>query len=164
MGSAAVEGIASKEDLLLDSLLVEEYRSLRCQLDYQVKETRDLERYALVGIGLVFAWLASIERPTPLVLPAWLFPPLLAIMGWVRAKSIMRRIDQAASYIRKIEEHVYGVRGELVGWETTMAKSRKANSSPGLAASQRLLWRAAILFSLAGSVYGFVCQNLHFWH
>jgi hypothetical protein len=164
MRSTAAKELTSKEDPLLDSLVLEEYRSLRCQLDYQVKETRDLERYALIGLGLVFAWLASIEKPTPLTLPAWLFPPLLAIMGWLRAKSIMRRIDQVASYIQKVEEHVYGVSSDLVGWETSVANSRKANSSPGLASSQRLFWRAVILFSLCGSIYGFVCQKFHFWH
>ena len=143
---------------------MEEYRSLRGQLDDEVKEARDLERYALIGIGLIFSWLASLENPTPMVTPAWLFPPLLAIMGWVRARSIMRHIDQVAGYVRKIEAHVYGAGGEIIGWETTVAQSKKAHSSPGLAASQRLFWQVVIVFSLLGSTYGFLCQLFHFGH
>lgn len=115
MGSATPKSLPAGDDQLLDAFVLEEYRSLCGQLDDQIRETRDLERYALIGIGLIFAWLASLEKPPPLVVPAWLFPPVLAIMGWVRAKSSMQRIDQVAGYLRRIEARVYGASGEIPG-------------------------------------------------
>ena len=147
---------------LREELILEEYRSLRAQLDYQVRDNRELERYAVLGVGVVFAWLAPIEHPTHLVLPAWLVPPLIALHGRLRASTVSKRIDQLATYIQGLESQVR-VSGSLSpAWETTLAQSRKRGTSPGLGANQRLFWRVLIAFSAAGSIYGFICHHFHF--
>lgn len=147
---------------LREALLLEEYRSLRAQLDYQIRDNRELERYAVLGIGVVFAWLAPIEHPTQLVLPAWLLPPLIALLGRLRASAVSKRIDQLATYLRALEAQIRAPGSVTPAWETTLAQSRRRGTSPGLGSNQRLFWLVLIVFSLAGSLYGFVCHHFHF--
>jgi len=75
----------------------------------------------------------------------------------------MKRIDQIAGYLRCMEELIYGSDSSLPGWEVSIAKSRGVAASPGLASSQRLFWRVLTVFSVLGSIYGFLCQQYHFW-
>jgi hypothetical protein len=140
------------------SFLLEEYKSLRNQIDYQIKEDRDLERYAMIGIGLVYAWLANVQNPSHMIYPAWLFPPLIAFLGMLRARSMARRLDQLSTYVRKIEEEFFDRKG--LGWENHLSKARARKKSPGLGKSRRIYWSVLILFSILASAYGFVC---HVW-
>jgi hypothetical protein len=146
-----------KEDLELHgSFLLEEYKSLRNQIDYQIKEDRDLERYAMIGIGLVYSWLASVPSPSHMIYPAWIFPPIIALLGMLRARSITKRIDQLSGYVQKLEEEVFDV--ERYGWETYLKSARKRNRSPGLGKSRRIYWLVLVIFSIVASAYGFACH------
>jgi hypothetical protein len=140
-----------------EELLLEEYRSLRGQLDYQIRDSRELERNAVIGVAAVFAWLASVT-PTLIVLPAWLLPPVIAYLAHLRSRGIAGRIDQIAEYLRGLEK---GCGDEFSPkWETTVAEYRQRRTSPGLASSQRIFWRVLVTFSISGAVYGFVVQFL----
>ena len=156
--SGHIDAMANPLSEQAPSLTLEEYKSLRGQIDYQVKDNRDLERYALIGTGIVYSWLASIDAPTLLVIPAWFFPPLLAIIGARRAHSISNRINQIAEYIRGIEAEVYGSTSPIRGWETMVQSAKETKSAPGLGRSRRVFWWLLITFTVTASVFGFLCQ------
>nr|VFK80113.1 MAG: hypothetical protein BECKSD772D_GA0070982_108512 [Candidatus Kentron sp. SD] len=42
---------------------IEEYKSLRAEIFEKVRETRILERYAILGTGVVWAWLLTTDTP-----------------------------------------------------------------------------------------------------
>ncbi|HXA17887.1 MAG TPA: hypothetical protein VN380_12895 [Thermoanaerobaculia bacterium] len=142
-----------------EELLLEEYRSLRGQLDYQIRDNRELERNAVIGVAAVFAWLASIA-PTPIVLPAWLLPPVIAYLARLRSRGITGRIDQIAEYLRALEQGCNADGGLSPKWETIVAECRQRRTGPGLASSHRLFWRVLLTFSASGALYGFVVQFL----
>ena len=113
----------------------------------------------MIGVGLVYAWLANVQNASHMIYPAWLFPPIIAVLGMLRARSMAKRLDQLSGYVRKIEEEVFD--GKEWGWETQMNKARTRNKSPGLGKSRRIYWSVLIVFSILASAYGFICHT--FW-
>ena len=138
-----------------EQLLLEEYRSLRSQIDYQIKEARDLERNVLIATGLTYAWLASVQAPSLLALPAWTFPFILALIGRDRAGRINRRIDSISKYISEIEKSMHGqsASGGSIGWETRILDSRTGGKSL-LGTSQRRYWNLLLVGTFLVLVYG----------
>lgn len=90
-----------------------EYESLRKEMEAAILETRTLERYALVGTGGVWAWLATNSSHASKI--AWAIPILFALFGGLRAWSMMRSVWRATRYVAKLEEY-FAAEG-VGGWE-----------------------------------------------
>jgi hypothetical protein len=82
--------------------LLKEYEAVRREMDAAVKETRTLERYALVAVGAIWSWVVASDRPEfdPL---KWL-PALLVGFLAFRAVALTLHVDFIARYLAKAEK------------------------------------------------------------
>jgi hypothetical protein len=149
--------MADKNSELHTLLLIEEYRLVRERIATLIKENFDLERYSVIGIGLIYAWLASLQTPSLLILPAWFFPPVLSILGMVRSDKLSRRVEQLAYYVKSIENIGYK-NASPYGWENVLERLKKDGRTSSLSENRRLYWYILICFTFLSSIYGFIFQ------
>jgi len=110
-------------DEFLDGYYRWESESLRASIVASIKETRSLERNALIATGAVWTWLstAAIGAKVPL---AWWIPALFAVFGWLRTDALLRSIRRSATYIIRLERHLCAEVGPK-GWERHLHSTRK---------------------------------------
>jgi hypothetical protein len=110
--------------------LQEEYKLLRHELEGHVEETLRLERYAVIGVAAVFAWLlAELEQEiTPW---AWYVPVILPLIGGVRSLLLYRHVGLIARYLSRLEVEIYADRNRgrdeerILGWERFLTPRRR---------------------------------------
>jgi hypothetical protein len=104
-------------DRQLDYLL-REFEHLKNEIEAEVSESRTLERYAVIGTGATWAWLAT--HPIPAGSRAvWWIPTIFVAAGAVRALAMAQFIVHAARRLREVERIVLG---EMEGWEAYVAR------------------------------------------
>ncbi len=54
----------------------------------------------------------------------WFLPVVFALLGWLRTRALLKSIDRAACYIRKLETYLCVAPGPC-GWETHLAQVRR---------------------------------------
>ena len=124
---------------------LEQLKSLRSEIEERSKELRANERYVLIAIAAVWAFmLATVHgkgtSSDQLTLwadaLAWLFPVLLVILGWWRSQFMVKAIDDLAAYIRQAEA-VY-VHPRLPGWETY--REQHFRGKPNIGVTAETFW------------------------
>ena len=107
--------IVQTGDPLADFHLVQ-YEALRGEIESCVQEIRTIERYALIGTGIVWAWLATnAQLEIPYII--WWVPLLFSLSGWLRTIALATSVRRLARYLREVEEDFFcGAR--VQGWET----------------------------------------------
>jgi hypothetical protein len=115
-------------------LRVEEFKSLRAEIELLIKDTRSLELYAVGGLVTYYAWILthcvkpikySIDFSVPIV---WIIPIVVSILGCWRSFSNGSRIIDIASYIRgNIEKKLSHSKPAWIkiNWETFLEIRRK---------------------------------------
>src|SRR5258708_27703940 len=101
---------------LLDFHLVQ-YEALRKEIESCVEEMRSVERYALIGTGIVWAWLATNAQIKIPYIIIWWVPLLFSLFGWIRTVALATSVRRLAGYIREKEEPLFCNPG-VEGWET----------------------------------------------
>ena len=91
---------------------LKEYECLRKELELLIQESRALERYVLVAVGVVWSWLYHEHEPWGTFLVVCLFP----ILGAIRAYGINKTFGEFGTYIESIEIAFKRKEGPL-GWE-----------------------------------------------
>jgi hypothetical protein len=66
-------------------------------------EARETERFILLAIGAIYAYLTTKEVPDKFKRVAWFSPPAIAIFAAVRALGLMLRQVQMLEYLRSLE-------------------------------------------------------------
>ena len=106
------------------SFLLEEYKALRAEILYLVRQSYLFEAAILVGVGAIYSWLFS--RAASSVNPIiWWLPFGITVLGAIRELGVRVRLLQLAEYIRKVEPEF--VQGEAGGWEHYLFSVRKKN-------------------------------------
>lgn len=106
--------------------LLREYDHLREELLECVKETRLLERNALLVSGAIRAW-AITNKSQSVYQVLLLVPSLIVFLSALRAWSLWRHIGLLAAYIQQVE-NTFALPDNL-GWEHTFARSRDYSKS-----------------------------------
>nr|VFK01301.1 MAG: hypothetical protein BECKLFY1418A_GA0070994_11416 [Candidatus Kentron sp. LFY] len=101
-----------------DDFYLEEYKWLRVEISGNVKETRALERYALLGAAAVWAWIFTNGGDSSLPPGAWYIPSVLVLTGALRSLTLWLDVRNIATYIREVESAVKDSRNNIIGWET----------------------------------------------
>lgn len=83
-----------------DEFILKEYEVVRSEMDETVKETRVLERYALIVFGGIWSW--YIANPGHDAI-RWLPFPIIFFLA-LRAKSLIDHIKNLEEYLMKIEQ------------------------------------------------------------
>jgi|SRR5580704_15418072 hypothetical protein len=133
-----------------DDFYLKEYEALRREIEWLLKDYRELERNVVIAVGLTWAWL--FERTPPK--PAWLIPILFAGLGAWRAYGITESFDHYHEYICHIED-AFSRPGDPGGWEHT-----KWHGSGG-AKGAFLFWLSLIVVTVIAAIYGFVPMLFH---
>jgi len=125
--------------------LLEEYKALRAEILYLVRQSYLFEAAILVGVGAIYSWLFSREPNgvNPLV---WWVPFGLTVLGALRELGVRLRLLQMSEYIRKIEPEF--LCGETAGWEHFLFSVRKKMRNTLLGISNILIWSAFVLTTL----------------
>ena len=104
---------------------LEEYKSLRKQLELTLEEIATLARYSVFASAAVLSWLLSIKLPPvdPMLFRwAWWIPFAICSFAGFRVMALGLHIGQFARYIRQLE-----VAFQTQGWEYFLECQRKKN-------------------------------------
>jgi hypothetical protein len=82
--------------------LLKEYEAARGEMADAVKETRTLERYALLTVAAIWSWVVASRKPEYDALK-WL-PALIVVFFAFRALVLTKHVDFIANYLEKIEK------------------------------------------------------------
>lgn len=117
-----------------------QFEALRKEIESCVEEIRIIERYALIGTGIVWAWLATnAQLNVPYVI--WWIPLLFSVFGLFRTVALATSVRRLARYIREKVEPLFCDQG-VEGWETYRWK----NVTPSIKLSVYTFW---VLHSIA---------------
>jgi len=123
-----------------------EFDALRKEIDAAVQEARALDRYALVAVGGIFAWLAIHAARVPSL--AWWIPVLLAFLGFLRSMALLYSINRAGEYIWTLEAALCSA--PPLGWQHYLWSGRAPESS---ARTRGLRSRVGPVFVTTGGVF-----------
>ncbi len=83
-----------------NELQIEEYRTLRAELDDIVKALRQIELYTVGAISAVYAWLATHNDVLePGSLP-WYLPVAIAFFGGLRNRALVQQMKRIDHYLQ----------------------------------------------------------------
>ena len=128
---------------------IKEWESLREEITSQIDHTRKLELATVAGMAAFYAWFASAKPPVSHFLLA--LPSLLVLLAGLRAWGTLVRIQEVATYIRKIEAAFCLNKVDLIGWDRTRDRDF-AKSSP-FKVSAALFWFATLAVSMLAWFY-----------
>lgn len=133
---------------------IEEYKWLRSEISEKTKETRVLERNAVIITGAVWAWLLTTTNPED-ALPniAWFIPHILAWLGALRSGALLWDTLTVVLYIRRIEEQLVSTRA-FVGLETWVKDNPWWKKSAAVyVGSTALFWALLLVATWLGARY-----------
>src|ERR1700676_3420901 len=78
-----------------------EFDALRKEIEFTLAEFYNIQRYAIVAAGAVWAWLAT--RGGSLRLP-WMIPVLFVACGWARQLALFEQLHKISDYILILED------------------------------------------------------------
>jgi hypothetical protein len=93
---------------------LKEYECLRKEVEWLLKDYRDLERNAVIAVGVTWAWLFDHNMKMPWW--AWCFPCLFALLGGLRGMGILRAFGNFKGYISRVED-AFSKPSDPGGWE-----------------------------------------------
>ena len=127
------------------SFLLEEYKALRAEILYLVRQSYLFEAAILVGVGAIYSWLFSRDpnNVNPLI---WWLPFGITLLGAIRELGVRLRLFQLAEYIRGVEREF--ISGETGGWEHFLFSVRKKMRNTLLGISNILIWMAFVVTTL----------------
>ena len=119
---------AEKQEAIVDFHL-QQYASVRKEIEEDIRESRLLERYGLIGTGLIWTWLLThnFTSTNGINIPqtAWWIPCVLVAFCGMRSAALLKGILRASKYIRQMEE-VFFYSEKIPGWETFVKKEKVA--------------------------------------
>lgn len=124
--------------------LLEEYKSLRAEILYLVRQSYLFEAAILVGVGAIYSWVFSRETgdTSPLL---WWLPFGITVLGAIREIGVRIRIYQLAEYICKTESEFLS-EGSL-GWEHFLIFVRRKKRNTLLGMSNILIWTSFVVIT-----------------
>lgn len=124
------------------AFLLEEYKALRAEILYLVRQSYLFEAAILVGVGAIYSWLFS-RDPEHVSALIWWLPFGITLLAAIRELGVRLRILQLAEYIRRIEPEFIG--GENGGWEHFLFSVRRKMRNTLLGMSNIFIWTAFIV-------------------
>ena len=102
-----------------EELAVEEYKSLRHEIDALTSESRLLVRLSLTGAAAIYAWLA-VNAEAGVETFGWYIPIFIPLFGLLHSLSALSRVMLIAEYVRDNIDPIITV----PGWESFLHRKR----------------------------------------
>ena len=100
-----------------EEFLLEQYKSLRSEINNNIAEIRSLQRFAVVGVAAVWAWIAVNAAAAP----RWAaFTPLVfVVLGVVYSRQVLREMGEQGTFIATVIEPSFcgDQSAAQTGWE-----------------------------------------------
>ena len=125
--------------------IIEEYKSLKAELQSLVKELRTLETAAIAGIAAVYAWLAK-DPANQVLVGAWWIPILFPLLGAFRQVAVLSRIMDLSEYIQLTEKRLDLSAPQ--GWEGFIKEKRTKLRGKAIALSAFVFWFVLLLITI----------------
>ncbi|NOT86176.1 MAG: hypothetical protein HOP02_15680 [Methylococcaceae bacterium] len=93
---------------------LEQYKMLREEIFFHLRETRKLEIYAVAGVAALYAWLSTHNVALSAI---WFVGTIIPIFGGIRSLVSLHRIKEIAAYLRELENAFFTSNGLPKGWE-----------------------------------------------
>jgi len=133
-----------------NEIRLEEYLTLRAELDDQVKAMRQVEIYAVTGIAAVYAWLAvhvDLFRPGSL---AWWLPTGIAAFGFLKNRAFLSAMKAITAYMLEIEKTIVVEGARPLNWYHHLEKKGKRTRLFDL--YDAVMWPGILVLTLVGPV------------
>jgi hypothetical protein len=131
---------------------LQEHSELRAEIRDLIKDSRTLERNVIVGIGVVWGFLA-LHIPSGWDRWAWWVPVLFAVLGSLRTFGMTRAFRQYGAYLKHVETAFFGA-DDIEGWENFLLKDGRRALGP----TTLLFWILLLLMTAAVAIYK-VCST-----
>lgn len=133
---------------------LEEYKSLRAEIDRWHAEVRFLERAGVIGPLIFYSWLYTTSDKDLALLPLWIAPIGAAYFMWERIRRIKHMIRVIADYTVSLE--IAFRHPNVSGWEHHLGDHRKKPTYLGVGVTDKLFWRILIAFYTVVACVGIV--------
>ena len=147
--------IESRPDERAIAFLMEEYSSLRSEIENHLQDRKKLDGQVLVGIFGIYVWVftRSADVNPDLVRIALFIPSIVCALGFLKWLSIMAKMFTAADYVVRIEKLM--VDTEKFGWEHFIQRRRTERPVSGRVEGwvEILFWALTFAATLAISIY-----------
>ena len=138
---------------------MQEHSLLRNRVGEQIQAIHALERYALGGIVLIFAWLTTGHDNLGDAQFVWLLPIVLCGLAWYRAAALGNKLGRLAKYLQLLEAYLLPST-DVCGWETFMAKE----GPTGEKKSRTIFWAFLLFLTVAFSITSYRVHSQHADH
>ena len=129
----------------LSTLRIEEYKSLRSEIDRLNTDARTLEVSFTVGLAVFYGWLLT--RVSTFPNAVWYLPSVLAVLGGLRSLAILQHMMLIAQHLRHIEAEAFATE-KTSGWETVLAAERRRITNRTIGWSSAAFWLLLLGLSL----------------
>lgn len=132
-----------------ESFRLSEFKALREEILWLLKDYRALERNTVIAVGLSWVWLFS--HPDAKTAPptfAWFMPVLFVALGALRASAILKQFRVFHEYIREVEGRFLDSSDHPPGWE-----HYSWEKTGWVAESAVVLWVMLALSTLGVAIY-----------
>lgn len=108
----------------------EEFATLHMVSDRYIRELFSIERFAVSGTVIVYAWLL-VQPDNRVPNLAWYIPLIFGLLGAIRSYAVGRRLELISNYLKNIEDAVLSAdeknseAGRFLGWERYWRARRK---------------------------------------
>ena len=131
-----------------NEIRLEEYLTLRAELQDQIQAMRQVETYAVSGIAAVYAWLAThgdVLRPGSL---AWWLPAGIAAFGFLKNRAFLSAVKAIAAYMLEIEKMIVVEGNRPLNWYHHLEKRGKRTRLFDV--YDAMMWPGLLLLTSAG--------------
>jgi|SRR5208283_714968 len=133
-----------------NEIRLEEYLTLRAELDDQIKAMRQVEIYAVTGIAAVYAWLAAhvdVIRPGSLV---WWLPTAIAAFCFLKNRAFLSAMKAITAYMLEIEKKIIVDGKRPLNWYHHLEQKGKRPRLFDL--YDNIMWPGIVLLTLVGPI------------
>lgn len=93
-------------DETANSIRLEEYKTLRAELDDLIKAMRNAEVYTIAGMTAVYVWLATNRAALPAGSLPWWLPLPVVVIGFLKNRAFLGSIRRIGKQMLVIERSV----------------------------------------------------------
>ncbi|PHR86159.1 MAG: hypothetical protein COA78_38230 [Blastopirellula sp.] len=138
-----------------NAFLMEEYSSLRSEIENHLQDRKKLDGQVLAGIFGIYVWVftRSADVNVDLVRIALFIPSIVCVLGFLKWLSIMAKMFAAADYVVRIEKLLLDT--DHFGWEHFIQRRRSSRPVAGRIEGwvEILFWISTFGTTLAISIY-----------
>ena len=139
------------QDSAIGCYHLEEYKAVRAEIMFYLREIEQLSRVALVAVAAIYVWILTSFEPEAdlerLAVAIWWLPSVVIAVSWKKTEDMIRRIRTLADYLVRVQARFADA--ELGGWETfARGEARITRRNRAGDWTSRLVWAVSLIASL----------------